>query len=226
METLRQWFRTERRKLRTLSRRAKIEYIWQYYKLWIIALVSIVGLTVYITVHRLTVPADNWLYVTFANTYAPVGNGSELWRGFVDASGYDTREKNVYFNNSCYFDPSDTRYNPYYTYFVAYVEAGTLDAIAMERDDLETLGRRGRLLDLSLPAADGLAEKYADRLLYALPADSEYSSDPVPIGFDLSDTRLVTEFGAYQDSCALGISANCPHIDAVERFLEYVLEGG
>ena len=79
METLRQWFRTERQKLRTLSRRAQLEYIWQYYKLWIIALASIVGLTVYITVHRLTVPADNWLYVTFANTYAPVGNGSEFW---------------------------------------------------------------------------------------------------------------------------------------------------
>ena len=96
----------------------------------------------------------------------------------------------------------------------------------MERGDLETLGRRGRLLDLSLPTANGLAEKYADRLLYALPADSEYGSDPVPIGVDLSDTRLVTEFGAYPDSCVLGISANCPHIDAVERFLEYVLEGG
>ena len=223
MEALKKWYAAEREKLRSLSRRAKAEYIWQYYKLWIIALVSVVGLSVYITVHRLTVPADNWLYITFANTYADAaGNNSALWRGFAEASGYDTREKNIYFNNSCYFDPSDTRYNAYYTYFVAYVEAGTLDAITMERGDLETLGARGRLLDLTMEAADGLAEKYAERLIYAIPADTEYGSEPVPIGIDLSDTCLVTEFHIYEGTCALGVSANCPHIDAVERFLEYV----
>ena len=225
METLRNWYRTERRKLRPLSRRARAEYIWQYYKLWILAIVSVVGLTIYVTVHRLTVPAENWFYITFANTYAEVGNGSALWRGFVDTAGYDTREKNVYFNNSCYFDPSDTRYNAYYTYFVAYVEAGTLDAITMEREDLEVLGARGRLLDLSRPEAGGLAEKYAGRLVYAVPANADYSTDPVPVGIDLSDTRLVTDFRAYEGSCALGVSANCPHIDAVERFLDYVLSG-
>ncbi|MBQ6207866.1 MAG: hypothetical protein IJK52_12400, partial [Oscillospiraceae bacterium] len=88
MERLKNWYAAEREKLRPLSRRAKAEYVWQYYKLWIIALVSILGLSVYITVHRLTVPSDNWLYITFANTYADAaGNRSALWRGFADASG-------------------------------------------------------------------------------------------------------------------------------------------
>ena len=209
--------------MRALSRRAKIEYIWQYYKLWIIGIVALLSFSVYIAVHRLTVPADNWFYITFANTYAEAGNGSELWRGFVDAAGYDVREKNVYFNNSCYFDPSDARYNAYYTYFVAYVEAGTLDAITMERDDLTLLGTRGRLLDLS---GGTLAETYADRLVYAVPANPEYGSDPLPIGIDLSDSRLVTEFHIYNESCALGLSANCPHPEAVARFLDYVLSDG
>ena len=223
MERLKHWYQSERRKLRTLSRRAKVEYVWQYYKLWIIGISFLLFLTVYITVHRLTVPADNWFYITFANTYAEVGNGSELWRGFVDASGYDVREKNVYFNNSCYFDPSDTGYNAYYTYFVAYVEAGTLDAIAMERDDLALLGTRGRLLDLS---GTEFATRYADRLVYAVPANPDYGTEPLPIGVDLSDTRLVTDFHIYESSCALGLSANCPHPDAVARFLDYVLSDG
>ena len=223
MEALKHWYQSERRKLRTLSRRAKAEYVWQYYKLWIIGIVSLLSLIVYVTAHRLTVPADNWFYITFANTYAEVGNGSELWRGFVDASGYDVREKNVYFNNSCYFDPSDTGYNAYYTYFVAYVEAGTLDAIAMERDDLALLGTRGRLLDLS---GTEFATRYADRLVYAVPANPDYGTEPLPIGVDLSDTRLVADFHIYESSCALGLSANCPHPDAVARFLDYVLSDG
>ena len=223
MEALKHWYQSERRKLRTLSRRAQVEYIWQYYKLWIIAVVSLLSLTIYVTVHRLTVPADNWFYITFANTYAEAGNGSELWRGFVDASGYDVREKNVYFNNRCYFDPADTGYNAYYTYFVAYVEAGTLDAITMERDALASLGTRGRLLDLS---GTEFVTRYADRLVYAVPANPDYGTEPLPIGVDLSDTRLVTDFHIYENSCALGLSANCPHPDAVARFLDYVLPGG
>ena len=228
MDRLRAYLRAEREKLRPLSRRARAEYVWQYYKLWILGIGFLLFLTLYIIVIRLTVPQDNWFYLTLANTYADVGEGSDFWRGFVDYGGYDTSEKHVYFNGSCYFDPSSGAYNAYYTYFVAYVQAGTLDAIAMEREDLEALGARGWLLDLTLPEAGDLAARYADRLVYAVPEEGTYGPDPVPIGIDLSDTALVDTFHIYADTCALGISSNCPHFSEVERFLDYVfsLENG
>ena len=223
--SLRTYLSGEARKFRALpDRRAKAEYLWQYYRLWIIGVAAALGIAGYLVVHRLTVPADNWFYITFANTYADVGEGSPLWEDFVAYSGFDPDEKNIYFNTNCYFDPAQTGYNVYYTYFVAYVEAGTLDAITMERDDLITLGRRGRLLDLSRPEARTIAEKYADRLLYAVPADPENGTQPLPIGIDLSGTPLLGVYHAYADTCALGISVNCPHMDAVERFLDYLTE--
>ena len=220
---LKAYLRGEAEKIRALpDRRAKAEYIWQYYKLWIIGVFSVLFLTGYIVIHRLTVPLDNWFYITFANTYAEAGENSPIWRDFVHYSGFDPAEKNVYFNTNCYFDPASEGYNVYYTYFVAYVEAGTLDAITMERDDLITLGGRGRLLDLSRPEAGRIAEKYGDRFLYIVPPEQENS---IPIGIDLSDTPLVDEYRIYADTCALGISANCPHMDAVEKFLDYLTEG-
>lgn len=241
MDWLKAYLRREARKIRALpDRRAKAEYIWQYYKLWIIGILSFLFLTGYLVLHRLTVPLDNWFYITFANTYAETGADSPLWRDFVHYSGFDPEEKNVYFNTNCYFDPASDAYNVYYTYFVAYVEAGTLDAITMERDDLIALGQRGRLLDLSRPEAARIAEKYADRFLYAVPLESladtaagletpsgagtvsDTAAQSVPIGIDLSDTPLVYEYHVYSNPCALGISANCPHMDAVERFLDYL----
>lgn len=130
----------------------------------------------------------------------------------------------MYFNTNCYFDPFSEKVNQYYTYFVAYVDAGTLDLITMEKDDLQKLGERGRLLDLSRPEAAEIMAKYEDRLIYATPIDEEYSKDPVPIGIDLSDSAMVNKYHIYGDSCAVGVSANCPHMDAVLKFLSFVLE--
>jgi hypothetical protein len=68
-------------------------------------------------------------------------------------------------------------------------------------------------------------EMYGDRLIYAVPLDEEYSADSVPIGIDLTDSRLLTEYHIYGDSCAVGLSANCPHMDAVLMFLSFAMEG-
>ena len=37
---LREWFHTEQEKLRSMNGRQIAEYIWQYYKLWIIGIVG------------------------------------------------------------------------------------------------------------------------------------------------------------------------------------------
>ena len=224
MGALKLYFEKEKEKISVLDVRGKLEYIWQYYKLWITGIVCAVAAAVYLLIHFLVTPRDNWFYAVFANTYADVGEHSKLWDGFVEYAGLDVKEKNVVFNNVCYFDPSKNSYNEYYNEFVAYADSKTLDIVTMETEDLAALGEKGRLMDLSnTDIAGHLAEKYADRLVYAVPNDTEYSSGPVPVGIDLSDTCLVDEFHLYEDSCALGISALAPHLDQAELFIEYVL---
>ena len=73
----------EKEKIKDLDARGKWEYIWQYYKLWITGFVCAVAAIVYFTVHYFVTPQDNWFYGVFANTYADVGEHSELWEGFV-----------------------------------------------------------------------------------------------------------------------------------------------
>lgn len=224
MGGLKAYFMEEKKKTAELDRRGKLEYIWQYYKLWIIGIVCAAAFLIWFTVHFLYTPRENWFYGVFANTYADVGEHSKLWDGFVEYAGFDVKEKNVVFNSNCYFDPAKDSYNQYYNAFVAYVDSETMDIVTMETEDLKALGEKGRLMDLSnKDTAGDLAEKYADRLVYALPKDTEYSTEPIPVGIDLSDTCLVSEYHLYEDSCALGVSALAPHLDKIELFLEYVL---
>jgi hypothetical protein len=229
MERLKAWYQQERVKVRNLdSNKAKAEYIWQYYKLWIIGIACAIFLIVYMIYRWQTTLTENWFFITYTNTYAEVGDGSELWDGYVDYTGYDTTVKNVEFNNISYFDcaTNNATGNEYYEVFVAHVDAGTLDAVTMEEDSLVALGASGRLMDLNDARCSSILEKYGDRLIYCEPYDEEYELDKVPVGIDVSDSILMTKYNIYPDNCVLGIGANAEHLDAVEQFLDYIFEEG
>lgn len=203
--------------------KAKAEYIWQYYNLWIIGILAAVFFVIFSIQRFFFHVNENWFYIMFTNTYAEVGDHSDLWKGYVEYTGYDLKEKNVVFNNSAYFDyKENVTGNSYFESFVAYTEAGTLDAITMETDSLTALGESGRLMDLDSEACASIKEKYGDRFLYCEPFDEEYSTEPVAVGIDVSDSILITKYHVYPNTCGLGIGAKSGDIEAVEAFLDYI----
>lgn len=200
-------------------------YIWDYYRLWITGIVVAVTVGSIGIHHMITVPRENWIYVMFANTFADIGNESEFYNDFVDYTKYNLKEKKIEFNNSAYFDYSKNVVgNHYYEAFVTYAEAGTLDAITMEKENLTALGESGRLLDLNSEKCSNLREKYKERMVYCKPYDESYSTEPVPVGIDISDSILMDQYHIYADSCVLGIGAKTTHLEEIEDFLAYVLD--
>lgn len=220
------WWNTERKKISGMSGRQAVSYIWEYYKIPIVGAVCLVCTVLYLYAHFRSAITDHWIYVMFANTREQVGNGSELWDGYVAYTGYDTREKAVDFNCEAWFDYLDNqaRGNRYYEMFCGFTDNGVLDAVTMEADALTELGRSGRLMDLTDERCRAIFEKYGDRLLYSIPYDTEYSTDPVPVGIDISDSILMTKYHIYPETCALGIGAQSGNIEAVEKLLDYLYE--
>jgi hypothetical protein len=208
--------------------REKAEYIWTYYKLWIIGAVALVWFVSFAVWRFFFVPRDNWFFAVFANTYSEQGaEGSELWQDFVDYAGYNPEEKKVAFNNSIFFDltQGSSFTSSYYQSFVAFEESGDLDIVTMERRQLAALGATGRLLDLNNPECAALRERYADRLVYTEANDEEYSVEPVPVGIDVSDSLLMTKYHLYGgENCVLGIGAHTAHLDQVENFLSFIFQ--
>lgn len=226
---LREWYRQEKQKLEVLDTRQKAEYIWQYYKLWIIGIVCAVLFAIYAGYLFFNNVTEYWIYLAFVNTRVEVGQNTPLWDGFVEYSGYDTKEKLVAFDNNAYFTYGNNRNigNAYYEAFVAYIDAGTLDAATMNPEELIAFGASGRLLDLNSEECVSIKEKYGDKFLYCEPYDEEYSADLVPVGIDLSDSILINQYHIYSnEKCALGIGAQSQHVEAVEKFLDYVFEEG
>lgn len=215
------WYYTELKKLYQLSWKEKAEYIWNYYKLWIIGIVSFLAITVFLTVRITSNIEGHWLYGMFANTMADAGTGSELWEDFTQYAGLDLKQKKVEFNAASYFDylKNQARGNDYYNAFVALADGGILDFITMEPDSLEALAQSGRLADLRLDRYQALLDRYADRVIWFQGQDG-----PIPVGFDLSDSSLITRYHLYPEGCALGICAHAENPEVIARFLEFVLE--
>ena len=223
---LKKWWKAEREKISGIPGSAKkIEYIWGYYKLWIIGIVFAIWFVTFAVRQYTTGLKDYRCFVIFANTYADAGDHSQIWKDYVEYAGFDLKEEAVRFDANSYFDYlKGVTGNSYFESFVAYADSGTLDAIVMGRDSLTALGKTGRLLDLDSEECSSIRAKYGDRFLYAVPLDEEYSTGEVPVCIDISDSRLVTQYGVYSEPCAIGIGALSENVDSVELFLDFLFE--
>ncbi|MCD8153303.1 MAG: hypothetical protein LUF78_01150 [Clostridiales bacterium] len=224
---LRNHFHMEREKIKDLTFREKAAYILEYYWLWIAGPVLGMVLIVYILYHMFFTVKEYWFYAVYANTTEDGGNGSRLWEDFLEYGGFDLSEKNLEMNASMYFDPSVSggSNNSYYQSFVALAEAGSLDVLVMGEAGLQAVGSSGWLLDLKDDSASELREKYEDRFVWCQPGDEEYGEESVPVGIDISDSLLVTEYHLYEDVCVLGVGAHTRNMDGIETFLEFILQG-
>ena len=225
-ERHRQWAETEKKKIAEIKEpKKKLAYIWDYYKLWIIGIVCAVWFFSFAIHQYTTTLHDYWYYMIFANTYADAGDGSDIWNDFVEYAGYDLNEKEVEFNANSYFDYlKGVTGNTYFEAFVTYADGGILDSIVMGNGSLAALGKSGRLMDLDSEDCASIKAKYGDRFIYSEPFDEEYGKEMVPVGIDISDSKLVTEYNIYPLDIALGIGANSSRVDAVEKFLDFILE--
>lgn len=219
----------EKEKLKRLPFKEKLRYIWTYFWIPIVAILFVLIFGTFLIVRISTNIPDNWLMVTFANTTAQAGTGSQLWENFTEHTGYDLKQKKVEFNAESYFDylKDQAKGNAYYNAFVTLADVGELDAITMESASLAALGQSGRLFDLNDEKCADLKAKYADRFVYYTPTDENGKElDPIPVGIDISDSLLVTKYHLYVDSCALGVGAHSENIKEVGDFLSFVLGEG
>ena len=215
----------EKKKIREIPGvKDKFLYIWDYYKLWIIGILAVIVVAFYLLTQLNSTRAQYWYYLIIANTMEDVGTGSRLWRDYEEYAGYDLNEKNMVFNNQIYFDFTlNTTGNTYFETFIVYAEAGVLDAITMESASLTALGQTGRLMDLNCEEAAGLKEKYGDRFLYYEGTDDDGNPVSYPVGIDITDSILMTDYHLYGKTCALGVGYKSSRISEVEKFLEFIL---
>lgn len=223
--SLRERAGAERLKIQGMTRKNALRYIWTYYKIPIVGILVFIFLVIYFVHAFLSRPEDTLLHVTFVNCYDNVSEDSDFYKDFLEYADFQETGE-VYFDSNVFFDLSKDRdyANTYFQKTVAYLEAGTTDAVICQETNMKGLAKGGRILNLKDERAGGICEKYKDRIV-------DYTTDEgevIPVAVDISDSPCLEGLNSYEngEKCYLCVSAYIDRADQVEVFLDYLFNVG
>lgn len=210
----------EKEKIQEMETKQAVEYIWNYYKIPIVGILVFLFLVVYFIHAFLNRPEDTLLHITFINCYDDVSETSGFYKEFETYAAFQekgtiTFDANAFFNLENQKDYSST----YFQKTVAYLEAGTTDALVCQKANLMGIAKGKRVLNLADDSAKEIYQKYQDRLVYYTTEEGE----EIPVGVDISDSPLIENMNSYKDGCYLCTSAYTNRVEQVGTFLDYLL---
>ena len=221
--SLRERAGAEKQKIHGMTREKALRYIWTYYKIPIVGILVFIFLVIYFIHAFLNRPEDTILHVTFVNCYDDVSEKSDFHKEFLEYADFQETGE-VIFDSNVFFDLSkDSDYaNTYFQKTVAYLEAGTTDALICQETNMKGMAKGGRVLNLEDERSAGIYEKYKDRIVYYTTEEGEV----IPVAVDISDSPRFKGMSSYQNSegCYLCVSAYIDQADQVEVFLDYLLK--
>jgi len=248
---LREQIRKERKEFfANATPKEKFNYIKEYYGLYIMSAIVVIGFAIYITVQALTDP-EPILNGLFINSYNHENSMvvTELGDDYMKDRDINTSEYEVSFGSGLTIIEDD----PMASYesnqaIVVQISAGSVDFIVGPRDGMSTYAYDELFVDLSTVLSDEQIEKFKPYFLYIDnavvrkkqeidsleeatdipipdPSKPEEMEEPIPVYIDLSQSkRLENVYGNAIDKMVYGIAFNAPYTENAIDFLEYVME--
>ena len=192
--------------LKEMEPKKRREYIWEYYKWYIIAGTFFLIFGTYLIVHYATKKdiVANVLMVN-ADVEAADDTGNELFDSFLKENGYDIKQNEIALNDGLYVDPNGVGQENYYSYqsVLTILEAGGADIYFSDDGVYGLIQNIGLLKDLNEVLPKEVLEKYRDNLLYT--TDQE-TCKSYPSAIKLSENTWLGESKMYPDGCIVGVA--------------------
>ncbi len=228
--------------LKTLKGRAKIQYIWDYYKFPL----TILGILLYITAYILYghISAKNSvLYVALVNVNAGEILTEGLSRDFLNYMNLDSSKNKIELYSGLYLTDDKLNENIQYAYasrikILAMIDGELLDVVLMNQEAFDAFSQNGYLYDLEelLPQMDSnlydtitpdlttnivILDDNQEELMFDTSASYYAVTEEHYYGIDLSRTSLIGSAG-FAEPVYLGIIANSPRMDNAVNYLKYL----
>lgn len=204
---------------KALTTKAKIQYIWDYYR-WHIIITILAIAFIISTIHHYATYREPILNVIMINCNDTLEADSSGFDEFSEKYGYDPVEDPIALNASLVFANGDLSSD--YTnqqVLSALVAAGDQDLFFGSGDVYLDYANEGALKDLSTVLSAETLEKYQEHLLYVT---DEETGKEYPCAIELTDNAWITK-NHYYTSCYYGIFVGSPNEEIVKEFSEFLL---
>ena len=221
---------------RQLSRAKKLEHIWLYYKVPILAVVLALGILLS-GLYRAVTSKVPVVYLACVNVSIGETLEEELTEEFIRDQGMDTSRGEVRLYKNLYLSDDPAASDHEYAYasrmkLLATINSRELDLVLMNREAYDLCSASGYLLELSnmvdsacLTANQVILEDNA--VEYNLNEAQEYTAvtETVYNALELTQLSAFQEAG-FSDSVYIGIIANTPRLAACQDYLDYLISIG
>lgn len=214
-EKTRIWLRGEQEKLAPMSLRKKWEYIWTYYKWWILGFVLLIGIVITSVQDHQYQKKQLLLNGIFINTSTSAEGYAYVKEDYWAYTGADpdTRVELVEARSIRYNveQPTETDVNLIMSVDTM-IAVAELDYIIGDASALEFYDNRGSLMDLSTI----LTEEQLAGL-------DVVTTQTGVVAIDLTKTYLAQQFGLYTEPSYVMILVNTPRPEQCADFIQYLL---
>lgn len=208
----------------SLSLGKKLEFIWDYYRFAILAVVC-AAIILIPSVVRVITHRESVLKLTMVNSLTMQDDSERGFQEYLEAYGYPSEDSVE--TRTIYVSESDMQGLQGIQVLAAEIAAGGRDVLMGPPELIASYGQAGALKDLSELLPDDVLEQFADFLIYS---DEEGKTERYPCAVLLTDNRWITENQYYFEACCVGILYRGDNPEAAVQFLQFLLtkqaEGG
>lgn len=222
--------------------KAKIRYIWNYYKLPIIFVCIVIYIIGYILYGHLT-EKNQILSAAFVNFVPGEKLSEQLGNGFLDAQKINDSRNEVRLYKGLYLTDNENNPNHEYTYasrmkILGAIDSESLDVVFMNKEAFDAFSQNGYLCDLEKLLQQknpGLYKEVSPFLqtnteilndnsidIYLDPSVT-YSAETkeYPMGLDISESVYLKNAGM-NGTVYLGVISNSPHLSEAVSYIDYL----
>lgn len=207
-----------------LSKKAKLQYIWDYYKIHIfvtvVVLIFIISMIVHFVTFKEPVLTINLINCSVESEPADL---EDYFHTFLKTEGYNTAEEKVDYSSNLYLDMDNpSAYAQDLMSLDVMVASQSSNVIIADSKTFEGLAQRTYFIDVSSYLDDDMMEQYKDDLIYT--TDSE-TNETYPAGIHIkdADNSFCAATKAYDDY-VVGLCYSKDHSDAQTAFIDYLLK--
>lgn len=210
---------TEKEKLRDMTFKDKLAYLYEYYKIHAAVAVAAIALIIYF-IYEITTPDINpAFYAAIINSAVDPTKLDEYSTDFSEYLQLNPKRESVDLNDTFYMtNDSMTNSSQILT---TYIAAKEVDVIIAPESDFKNYAYYGYCANLSDELPTDIYSSLTNNFYVS---DTEEDTDKVAYGIYLSDTDLFNGATYNSEPYVLGIVSNYPHEDQTIEFIRYLFK--
>jgi hypothetical protein len=212
---------TEKEKLKDMSFKKKLAYLWEYYKIHAIIAIAVISLIYYFINNILTPDVSPQFNAAVINNSIPEDVWEEYKADFGEYLQIDPERESIEFNTSFYLNNSSELSMNMQQVLTTYIAAEEIDVMIAPESEFQKYSYYGYMAKLSDALPTDVYSSLTDNFFIT---DLEDDPEKNVYGIYLSDTTLFQNNTNPEDPYILGIIVNHPHSDNTVEFIRYLFQ--